>query len=255
MPAPLPTESASSIVCRSASVTFGDKSAIHESDLAISTGQITSLIGPSGCGKTTLLRVLAGLQPLSSGDIVFDEGVSPQRGKVSFVFQQPVLLDWRTAIQNVVLPLELAGTGSGRSRRDDAIDVLQAVGLGDDIDRFPNELSGGMRMRVSIARALVTTPKLLLLDEPMAALDDMLRMQLGQLILSLWQQRQFTAVLVTHNVAEAVQLSHNVVVMRNGQTAPAITNPLPFPRAESLRREPEFGRFFGVVSDALRGVQ
>ena len=244
---------ASTIDCRSLSVTFaGDVRAVDDVHLTIPAGQIVSLIGPSGCGKTTLLRLMSGLQRATAGSVALDPPANSRRGEVAFVFQQPSLLPWRTALENVMLPLELIHFGNAGARKKAATDILHTVQLSDALDRLPSQLSGGMKMRVSIARALVTNPNVLLLDEPFAALDDMLRNQLGQLILDLWQQRRFTAVMVTHNIAESIMLSHQIVVMRQGRVDPPIENPLPRPRDESLRRSPEFGEFYGRVSDALR---
>jgi ABC-type nitrate/sulfonate/bicarbonate transport system ATPase subunit len=133
--------------------------------------------------------------------------------------------------------------------------LLAEVGLENAMHKRPHELSGGMRMRVSIARALVTSPKLLLLDEPFAALDDMLRAQLGQLLVSLWAEHRFTTVMVTHNIAEAILLSHAIVVMHKGKISQMISNPLPHPRPEGIRRSTEFGEFYGTVADALRAAE
>jgi ABC-type nitrate/sulfonate/bicarbonate transport system ATPase subunit len=244
---------ASTIDCQSLSLTFaGDVRAVADVDLIIPAGQIVSLIGPSGCGKTTLLRLMSGLQQATTGSVALNPPANSQRGEVAFVFQQPNLLPWRTALENVMLPLELIQFGNARARKQAAADILHIVQLSDALDRLPSQLSGGMQMRVSIARALVTNPSVLLLDEPFAALDDMLRNQLGQLMLDLWQQRRFTAAMVTHNIAEAIMLSHQIVVMRQGRVNEPIVNPLPRPRDESLRRSPEFGEFYGRVSDALR---
>ncbi len=195
---------------------------------------------------------MARLERPTAGDVLFDPPAT-RRGESAFVFQQPTLMPWRTALENVMLPLELIGSGSREQWRAAARLMLDQVGLSDAIDRFPQQLSGGMKMRVSIARALVTEPRVLLLDEPFAAIDDMLRNQLGQLLLDLWDRRRFTAVLVTHNIAEAVLLSHRVAVMRHGQISSQIDNPLPWPRADQIRRTTSFGEFYGHVSDALRG--
>lgn len=186
---------------------------------------------------------------------MLDPPAASQRGAIAFVFQQPTLLPWRTALENVMLPLELIGRGSSSQRQAAARNWLETVGLSDAMTRFPHQLSGGMKMRVSIARALVTEPGVLLLDEPFAALDDMLRNQLGELLLELWRQQHFTAVMVTHNIAESILLSHRIVVMRGGRLNDPIENPLPRPRTEALRSSAEFGQFYGRVSDALRAGQ
>ena len=195
---------------------------------------------------------MAGLQQPTSGVVRLDPPAISQRGEIAFVFQQATLLPWRTALENVLLPLELIGHGSAEGRRDRARDMLCTVGLSDAMNRFPRQLSGGMQMRVSIARALVTEPSVLLLDEPFAALDDMLRSQLGELLLELWSERQFTGVMVTHNIAESILLSHQIVAMRDGRSSEPIDNPLPRPRNESLKSSAAFAQFYGRVSDALR---
>ena len=195
---------------------------------------------------------MSGLQQATGGSVDLDPPANSTRGEIAFVFQQPSLLPWRSTLENVLLPLELIRRGNRRSRLEAAKEILHTVQLSDAFDRLPDQLSGGMKMRVSIARALVTNPSVLLLDEPFAALDDMLRNQLGELLLSLWHERRFTAVMVTHNIAEAIMLSHQIVVMRDGRVTKPLSNPLPRPRDESLRRSPEFGEFYGTVSDALR---
>jgi ABC-type nitrate/sulfonate/bicarbonate transport system ATPase subunit len=244
----------SAIHCQSLSIEYpGGIRAVDNISLKVSPGEIVSLIGPSGCGKTTLLRLMAGLELPTEGTVSLDPPVQGDAGGIAFVFQQPSLLPWRTAIQNVVLPLDLIGKGSPSDRRAIASDLLKTVGLEDAATRFPTELSGGMKMRVSIARALVTDPHVLLLDEPFAALDDMLRNQLGQLLLELWERRRFTVVMVTHNIAESVLLSQRIAVMREGALASVLENPLPQPRHEDIRATVEFGEFYGHVSRALRG--
>lgn len=230
-------------------------------DLEIDAGKIVALIGPSGCGKTTLLRTIAGLQTATSGRVFLDPPRKASNGDIGFVFQQSALMPWQTALENVMLPLELVNNvarssasteQTQRSRQDIAAEMLQRVQLGDAMNRMPGQLSGGMKMRVSIARALATNPSVLFLDEPFAALDDMLRNELGELLLGLWREQQFTAVLVTHNIAESILLSHQIVVMHHSRTAAPIHNPLERPRTQSLRRSPEFGSFYGRISDALR---
>ena len=244
---------ASTIHCQSLSVTYpGSVRAVDDVNLVIDAGRIVSLIGPSGCGKTTLLRLMSGLEKPSAGWVGLNPAADSEQGQIAFVFQQPGLLPWRTAMENVMLPLELIRWGNRRTRAAAAEEVLRTVQLSDALHRLPDQLSGGMKMRVSIARALVTNPNVLLLDEPFAALDDMLRNQLGQLLLALWEEREFTAVMVTHNIAESIMLSHQIVVMHDGRVAQPMDNPLPRPRDETLRRSPEFGRFYGTISDALR---
>ncbi len=245
---------ASAIHCRNATVRFGDgTAAVDAVDLKIQAGEIVSLIGPSGCGKTTLLRSIAGLQRLTDGEVEFRPPADAQAGQIGFVFQQPALLPWASTLENVMLPLELVHRGTPRQRRDAAIESLASVKLEDALHKRPNELSGGMRMRASIARALVTDPGVLLLDEPFAALDDMLRQELGRLLLKLWQSRRFTAVMVTHNIAESIWLSHRIAVMRSGRLESLIENPLPWPRDPAMMRSAEFAEFYGTVSDRLRG--
>jgi ABC-type nitrate/sulfonate/bicarbonate transport system ATPase subunit len=255
-PLTVTSANASSIACRSLSVRFAaDVTAVDQVNLTIPAGEIVSLIGPSGCGKTTLLRLMSGLETATAGSVQLTPAANSRHGEIAFVFQQPSLLPWRSALENVLLPLQLIHWGNASRRNEAAQEILDTVQLSDARDRLPHQLSGGMKMRVSIARALVSNPKVLLLDEPFAALDDMLRNQLGQLILDLWQQRKFTAVMVTHNIAESIMLSHRIAVMRNGRVGDPIPNPLPRPRDESLRRSPEFGEFYGTVSDSLRTGQ
>ncbi|TWU47195.1 Bicarbonate transport ATP-binding protein CmpD [Rubripirellula tenax] len=227
--------------------------AVANVQLVAAAGQILSLVGPSGCGKTTLLRLMAGLESPTDGRVVLEPPTAGKLGQIAFVFQQPSLLPWRTAVENVALPLELISRGNRHERKDAAMEMLTRVGLSDALDRYPHQLSGGMKMRVSIARALVTGPSILLLDEPFAALDDMLRTQLGEMLLQLWDDQRFTAVMVTHNIGESIFLSHRIAVMRSGQVKTVVDNPLPFPRTDSVRSTAQFGRFYGVVSATLRG--
>jgi NitT/TauT family transport system ATP-binding protein len=208
--------------------------ALQDIALRVAPGAFVSLLGPSGCGKSTLLRIIAGLTPPSSGRIAWEgDGVV---GSIGFVFQEPTLMPWARVWDNVYLPLRLDGTSRAEARpRVDA--MIEAVGLSGFAHVYPRELSGGMRMRVSIARALVTAPRLLLLDEPFAALDEMTRFKLNEDLLRLWQQRQCTILFVTHSVFESVFLSNRIVIItpRPGRVAEDVAVDLPYPRTAALR--------------------
>jgi len=247
-------DSATGIHIHDVRVRLGEQLVLDGLSMDVRPGEIVALLGASGCGKSTLLRAIAKLIPTSGGLISFSK---PRRhaGDLAFVFQDATLLPWRTVEENVTLPLELNRRGVDESEPL-VRSALAAVGLTKrDFGKFPRELSGGMRMRTSIARALVTDPSILLLDEPFAALDDILRNRLNDLLLELWQQRQRTILFVTHNIAEAVYLSHRIAVFGNGQIAELVTNPLPWPRCAAHRSAPEFARFFGKVSGVLAAAQ
>jgi len=208
--------------------------ALREIDLAVAPGAFVSLLGPSGCGKSTLLRIVAGLTPPSSGRVAWDgEGIA---GSIGFVFQEPTLMPWATVWDNVYLPLRLAGKPRS-AVRENVEGMIAAVGLSGFERVYPRELSGGMRMRVSIARALVTEPRLLLLDEPFAALDEITRFRLNEDLLQLWRDRRCTILFVTHSVFESVFLSNRIVIMtpRPGRIAEEVAIDLPYPRDEALR--------------------
>lgn len=228
----------------------GGAVAVREVTLQIAGGEFVSLVGPSGCGKSTLLRLIAGLMPPTTGEVTVGKPAAAPR--VAFVFQDPTLLPWRTVLENVRLPLEVQGRGIDRER---ITQTLELVGLPRvDHAKFPRQLSGGMRMRVSLARAMVMEPDVLLLDEPFAALDDLLRQQLNEELLKLWTQQRWTAVFVTHNVSEAVFLSQRVVMMsaRPGQIVADIPVPLVYPRSPQVRSEPEFAALVAQISQRLR---
>ncbi|MDB4331701.1 ABC transporter ATP-binding protein [bacterium] len=257
----VPSQHASSIHCESLTVRYpGDFLALTDVSLEIPSGEILSLVGPSGCGKTTLLRLIAGLESPTAGSVVAQPAIRGELGEIAFVFQQPTLLSWRSALQNVALPLELlakqpmARPLGRRERLQTAERALVSVGLKDAMHKYPRQLSGGMKMRVSIARALVTNPRVLLLDEPFAALDEMLRDQLGEMLLELWREQRFTAVMVTHNVSESVLLSHRIAILDGGQLKETFENPLSWPRGEMMRATTEFGEFYRHVSSTLRKV-
>jgi NitT/TauT family transport system ATP-binding protein len=223
-------------------------------DLNIRKGEFVSIIGPSGCGKSTVLKLIAGLTPPSAGTIRVD-GMVPQNARetISFIFQDATLLPWRTVTRNVALGLELEGVGS-QSRNETVSSLHQLVGLSEVADAYPRELSGGMKMRASIARALATNPRLLLLDEPFASLDEMTRDRLNEELLRLRAERQWTAVFVTHSVAEAVFLSTRIIVLapNPGRIYDIIPVDLPFPRTAGVRGLPEFDVLVGRASHLLR---
>jgi NitT/TauT family transport system ATP-binding protein len=191
--------------------------ALSNMSLDVKAGEFLSLLGPSGCGKSTALRIIAGLGDASSGTIDWPSSQLNSRGlpegDISFVFQEPTLMPWQTVFGNVYLPLRLNRV-SKTAARDQIMDTLATVGLADFADSYPRELSGGMKMRVSIARALVTKPRLLLMDEPFAALDEITRHKLNDDVLRLWQHTGVSVIFVTHSVYESAYLSNRIVVMK-----------------------------------------
>jgi NitT/TauT family transport system ATP-binding protein len=218
------------VSCRGLSKRFANGTlALEGATLDVGEHEFLSLLGPSGCGKSTLLRLIAGLTEPSDGTIAWEEARDGGAG-LSFVFQEPTLMPWATALANVVLPLKLAHVARSESEGRAAA-ALDSVGLAGFEHSYPRELSGGMKMRVSIARALVTRPKVLLMDEPFAALDEITRFKLNNDLLELWQRDRFTTVFVTHSVFESVFLSQRIAVMtaRPGhvQTEIAVTAPYP----------------------------
>jgi len=213
-------------------------------DLEIPASQFVALLGPSGCGKSTLLRLVAGLDTPDGGSVLV--GGRPVRRReplesIAFVFQEAQLLPWRTLIKNVLLPLELRGMALGE-RRDRALHMLDKVGLGDARERYPAQLSGGMQLRGSLARALVTEPRLLLLDEPFAALDEITRQRLDGLIQELWHERRFTALFVTHSLREAVFLAERAIMFSRRPAHVVADRPIEFPggRTAELRGLPAY---------------
>ncbi len=229
------------------SMQYGDATVLDSVSCDIPAGQWVSIVGPSGCGKSTLLRCVAGLTDPTTGMVQLG-GQQP-----AFVFQDPTLLPWRSAADNIQLPLELEEQ-STENRSDRILQVAQLVGLdATDINKYPRELSGGMRMRVSIARALVMKPNALLLDEPFAALDEILRQQLNQELLHIWQTQQMTVLFVTHNVTEAVYLSQRVLVLNaNGTVGGDVAIDLPADRVPAIRNTPPFLEKTAAVTRILQ---
>ena len=223
--------------------------AVDRLSLSINTGDFVAILGPSGCGKSTLLRMIAGLDHPTAGTLCIPD---PLRSKIAYVFQDAHLLPWRSVLRNVALPLELAGMNRA-DRRDKAIAAIEQVGLLDAINRYPVQLSGGMRMRVSLARAMVTDPLLLLLDEPFAALDEITRQRLDEQLRELWIARGMTVIFVTHSTAEAVFLANRAIVLskRPGRIIHDSPINLPNHRPASLRAAPEFAAQTGDIYAAL----
>ena len=218
--------------------------ALRGFDLAVGDGEFVSLLGPSGCGKSTALRIIAGLSEASEGAVE-----NAAAGKIGFVFQEPTLMPWADVAANVRLPLALA-----HAEQPSAVDrALARVGLTDFAHAYPRELSGGMKMRASIARALVTEPQLLLMDEPFAALDEINRFRLNNDLLALWRELRRTVIFVTHSVFESVYLSQRIVVMtpRPGRVFTEIAIPAPYPRDEQFRTSADYAGYCRQVAQAL----
>jgi NitT/TauT family transport system ATP-binding protein len=223
-------------------------------DLDVGKGEFVSLLGPSGCGKSTALRLIAGLSAPTSGTV----GVSQPAGQarpadsIGFVFQEPTLMPWTSVRENVRLPLKLAHvpTAEADARVGEA---LKQVGLSEFTDAFPRELSGGMKMRVSLARALVTDPDILLMDEPFAALDEITRFRLNNDLLALWRDLRKTVIFITHSVFESVYLSQRVIVMtsRPGRLSSEVRIDATEPRGEEFRTSAEYAGYCRMVSNAL----
>lgn len=229
--------------------------AVGPIDLAVGEGEFVALLGPSGCGKSTLLRMIAGLIAPTAGEVaVAAGGGSAARGAgLGFVFQEPTLMPWASALDNVKLPLRLARLPEKEATAR-ALTALERVGLADFAGAFPRELSGGMKMRVSIARALAPDPAILLLDEPFAALDEITRFRLNDDLIGLARALRKTVVFVTHSVFESVYLAERVVVLtpRPARVAEDIRIEAPTDRSEGFRTSPDYIRQCGEVSEALR---
>jgi NitT/TauT family transport system ATP-binding protein len=220
-------------------------------DLDLAEGEFLAVLGPSGCGKSTLLRIIAGLAEPSAGTCDWPGG-APLPGTIGFVFQEPTLMPWASVDDNVFLPLRLAGI-TRQAAAPRIAETIAALGLAGFEKAVPRELSGGMKMRVSLARALVTRPRLLLLDEPFAALDEITRSKLNEDLLRLWEAQRWTVVFVTHSVFESVFLARRILVLsaRPGRVAAAFPVDLPQPRTADLRLTPAYAEVCRSVSDGL----
>jgi NitT/TauT family transport system ATP-binding protein len=233
--------------------------ALEPLTLRVAEGEFATIVGPSGCGKSTLLRLVAGLIAPSSGRVrLWPEAPASAESerRLAFVFQSATLLAWADVERNVRLPFEL-GRSAARQRADEAVDrALSLVGLEDFRHAYPRELSGGMQMRVSIARALVTAPSLLLMDEPFAALDEITRLRLDRELAEIWARERPTILFVTHSIFEAVFLSSRVLVMspRPGRIVGEVAIEEPLPRGEAFRTTPSFAAHCGRLSALLAGA-
>jgi NitT/TauT family transport system ATP-binding protein len=235
--------------------------AIEDVSLTVEEGEFLSIIGPSGCGKSTLFNIVGGLVAADEGEVLIDGApVAGFHRDIGMVFQEESTFPWLTCIQNIAFPLEVAGVPRAE-RLARAAELLHLVGLDGFGERFPSELSGGMRQRTAIARTLACQPKILLMDEPFAALDEQTRMLLGDKILQICRALRQTTLLITHNITEAVQLSDRVAVMsfRPGRIKRLVEIDLPRPRSSDIVSTDRFGRLVGEIwhelrSEALRGM-
>lgn len=228
--------------------------ALQGINLQVQDREFIAIVGPSGCGKTTLLKLVSGLIKPSKGSIAID-GIPLQKSHrqlLGMVFQQPALLPWRKVLDNVLLPCEIRRQDLSKARVQ-AMDLLELVGLKDFVNRKPNELSYGMQQRVSICRALISDPKILLMDEPFASLDAITRFELAQLLNDIWSMKQITVLFVTHNIQEAVFLGDRIVVMtsRPGTISAIIDVPLTRPRKEEHLYEPDFSSCAKTIHQLL----
>lgn len=234
----------------------GDVTALEGIDIDIAKGEFVSILGPSGCGKSTLLRCVAALEVVSAGAVEIDgQSIDEPPEDIGIVFQRDVLLDWRTVIDNVLLPVEFRRLDT-KQWRHRALELLATFEIDDFANRFPWELSGGMRQRVAICRGLILDPDLLLMDEPFGALDAITRDELNLELERIWESTGKTIIFVTHSIPEAVFLSDRVVVMsRNpGRVVETMAVDLPRPRSLDLRETPEFGRYAGHVRTIFEGL-
>jgi NitT/TauT family transport system ATP-binding protein len=232
----------------------GVLTAVDNVSFTVAPGEFLSVIGPSGCGKSTLFNIIGGLTDGYDGAVrVGRETVRGPHASIGMIFQEESTFPWRTVLDNVAFPLEVAGVGKAE-RYDKARHFVEMVGLGGFERRYPSELSGGMRQRVSMARTLASEPKILLMDEPFAALDEQTRLLLGDKVLQIQQQLQQTTLLITHNLTEAVQLSDRILVMtyRPGRTKRIVEIKLPRPRSSEIVGSDDFGRYVAQIWNDLR---
>jgi NitT/TauT family transport system ATP-binding protein len=260
-PTPAPEPRLGAISLRSVGILFGEGASAVEAvrglDFDVAAGELVSLLGPSGCGKSSVVGAIAGFTPVSSGEVLVDEqpvrSPGPERG---VVFQQHTLFPWKTVLENVEFGLKMRGV-SRAQRRLEASEILAQVGLGDFLRHYPDQLSGGMQQRVSLARVLVNRPRVLLMDEPFCSLDAQTRLDMQQMLLELWQELHMTVVFVTHDVDEALFLSDRVLVSsrRPGRIAASLSVDLPRPRSSQVLTSLEFMRLKREALELLGAVR
>lgn len=242
------------ITLRSLHKDFKNKRVIQDLNLSIAPGSFVSIVGPSGCGKSTLLRLIAGLETPTGGEV----SLSPSgKNSFSFVFQEANLLPWRTVLENVLLPFELNESFNSQNKQEQlqkAKEALAKVKLKDSANLFPHELSGGMKMRVSLARALVNSPRLLLMDEPFAALDENTRFEMQNQLLELWKNEKMTVVFITHSLFESAFLSERIIMLKGHGAQVALDQTLDLPplRNEELRTSDMFNQIVRSISTRLK---
>lgn len=232
------------------SMTFPDGTrALDDTSFDVHAGEFVTVVGPSGCGKSTLLRIASGLTTPTAGSVGVD------RSSLGYVFQDATLLPWRTVVQNVELLAELDGYPKDEARRK-ALENIELVGLSGHEDKYPKQMSGGMKMRASLARSLVLDPQVFLFDEPFGAVDEITRERLNDEVISLFMREGFAGLFITHSISEAVFLSTRILVMsgRPGSIIGEFDVPFAYPRDPELRFDPQFAELCGEVSHALRGA-
>ncbi len=235
-------EVAPKLALKAVSRTFGDVTALEQTDLSVKTGEFLSVVGPSGCGKSTMFNIIAGVLSPSGGRVLIDgRDVTNSSGHVGYMLQKDLLLPWRTVLENIVLGALLTG-GASRAEREEGVALARRYGLGDFINHYPAALSGGMRQRVALMRTLAMHRDVMLLDEPFGALDSQTRLSMQQWLLSVWEKEKRTIVFVTHDIDEAIFLADRVVVMtpRPGRIHEIIDVPIERPRPVSSLTDPEF---------------